>query len=410
MGLLDFIIKVSMDASGVKKGADDVEARFSAMSATLGKKLAATFSLAATTEFFREIAMGARETQHLAEQLNTTAEQVERLKRFAAKKGLDDEIFIKAVAGMRTAMAKAIEGDKETIQLFESLGLSFDTIAENSKDAAAAIELLGKRLRDIGPENLSIQQRVGLGKIFGKQGARLVTPLADLDQITALYSPEQREALEKYAETWVTLEKKSSEFFKRFAAQYIAWNRQLYAFVIGRNDFLSQTARATARGVKGSEMKEGLIGEQQFVPSRPPDPEEERNIEALGKLAAKLYDLREKNLMESLTKEEQIQRLTARRLELQRANELEATHGQAFFEREIEIEGIRGEVGRLRRRESSRSLPILSDALARVGNFVGGAARSGGTVMDYQGRSLKAQERTAQAVEEINKKGSVTIF
>ncbi len=119
MGLLDFIIHVFVDSTHATKGFDTLSAKAGAASDHIGKKLAATFSVAAVAAFIEHTAMAALETKKLAEQLGTTEEMVMKLQKLAAIKHIDPESLFGALGRTETFMRAAVGGEEVSEELAE---------------------------------------------------------------------------------------------------------------------------------------------------------------------------------------------------------------------------------------------------------------------------------------------------
>jgi hypothetical protein len=179
MGILSLLVKIGVDSSQFETGVKRVEgigSRFgsnfsSAITSKLGKVFGATAVIAGVTAFAKKVTESADEIKDLAEQLNLSTDQVQRLQILAGETGITFDKFGSILNKFEQARIKATQGDEDAIKTFKALGFTTKDINDaqletidgaikageaykasgNSAQASAAmVDLYGLKLKAAG--------------------------------------------------------------------------------------------------------------------------------------------------------------------------------------------------------------------------------------------------------------------
>ena len=179
MGILSLLVKIGVDSSQFETGVKRVEgigSRFgsnfsSAITSKLGKAFGATAVIAGVTAFAKKVTESADEIKDLAEQLNLSTDQVQRLQILAGETGITFDKFGSILNKFEQARIKATQGDEDAIRILKALGFTTKDINDvqletidgaikagqaykasgNSAEASAAmVDLYGLKLKAAG--------------------------------------------------------------------------------------------------------------------------------------------------------------------------------------------------------------------------------------------------------------------
>jgi len=179
MGILSLLVKIGVDSSQFETGVKRVEgigSRFgsnfsSAITSKLGKVFGATAVIAGVTAFAKKVTESADEIKDLAEQLNLSTDQVQRLQILAGETGITFDKFGSVLNKFEQVRIKATQGDEDAIKTLKALGFTTKDINDaqiqtidgaikageaykasgNSAEASAAmVDLYGLKLKAAG--------------------------------------------------------------------------------------------------------------------------------------------------------------------------------------------------------------------------------------------------------------------
>lgn len=354
MGLLDFIIKVAVDANGVRKGTQDVEGQMTAMGKKVSDILASAFSASAIKNFVQGLSEAALHTEHIAEQLGVAAGFIEKLERISARKGLEPEGFEKILGKMSSSMHDALTDDKE-LEKLEKLGLTWADIAKEGANAGEAFEKIANHLKSIG--HIDNETRAVFSGIFGKGSFRYVEAASELPGTEAKYTDAQRAGLAKFS----MYQKRLEGGLKRIVGGEVG-------NIFSENIF-STLMRASPGGFSEN-LAEWITGVNKHK----------------GPTSTGREDVRGGGFIPDSALPD--------RPDSEKAKKRAAAEAEARYYFQEHQQWLKDQ------QHKGKGPSILTDALASVGGFVGGAGMGGTSVLE---RSLTYQKRTASAVEGIHK-------
>jgi len=180
MNILGILVKLGMDATALKLGfkeATSIATKFGDnLKSAIGSKLTQALSVAALTGFAKHLMSVADEIKNLAEQMNLTTDQVQRLQILSAETGISFEKLSSVIKKFEEARLEATSGDQKAIDTFKKLGLSLDDLndvqmqgIDGAIKAAIAHKNSGK----------SAETTAAMYQLYGTKLTAAATALAD---------------------------------------------------------------------------------------------------------------------------------------------------------------------------------------------------------------------------------------
>lgn len=188
--------RLGLDSTDFKLGVKQAESAFGAFSkrvggefASIGASLAGMFTVGAAVNWVKSVSDAVGEIKDMAELLEISTDEVQRLQKAAAGSGQSFEVVAMAMQRIQQLRAQAQAGDKGPSGLFAILGIdpSKGSAADIIKQAleassrgvgenAAAFELLGKKAASL---------RMVLGELESQGPVKIISE-EQLDQIDAV--------------------------------------------------------------------------------------------------------------------------------------------------------------------------------------------------------------------------------
>lgn len=169
--------RMSLDASGVKAGAESAGKSVDGLKGQLSKigpQLAAAFSVGALVGFTKQVIDYAGKISDLASQTGLSTDELQAFQGAVSDAGGTIEGAGKALVNFRNAQDAALSGDKAAAEAFAKLGVSMEDVA--GKSTPQLLEAVAKgyqKIRDFG----------ALVDLFGmKQAAKMESALISLAQ------------------------------------------------------------------------------------------------------------------------------------------------------------------------------------------------------------------------------------
>jgi hypothetical protein len=174
-------------------------------------------------------AMSAGDLGEQAEQVGVTTDQLQAYRLVAAQAGVEAEQFDVALTKLARTMGSANDGNKESIELFNSLGVKILDAAGKMRPVADVLPEVATGLVKIGTGS---EQTAKEMEIFGKSGAKLTTMLGDLTQgndaliasarkENALISPDTIKAWDTVGDSMKVVEQQWKTLIAEFGAPIV---------------------------------------------------------------------------------------------------------------------------------------------------------------------------------------------
>lgn len=132
MGILSMLVKIGVDAvkfeTDLKRLQSLGEKFGSSFKSAITSKLGQALSAGAVIGFTKHLMSAADEITDLAEQLNITTDEVQRLQILSAETGVSFDKLTSALSKFEQARLKATSGDEEAIKTLQALGLSTEEL------------------------------------------------------------------------------------------------------------------------------------------------------------------------------------------------------------------------------------------------------------------------------------------
>ena len=132
MGILSMLVKIGVDAvkfeTDLKRLQSLGEKFGSSFKSAITSKLGQALSAGAVIGFTKHLMTAADEITDLAEQLNITTDEVQRLQILAGETGVSFDKLTSVLNKFEQARLKATSGDEEAIKTLQALGLSIEEL------------------------------------------------------------------------------------------------------------------------------------------------------------------------------------------------------------------------------------------------------------------------------------------
>lgn len=150
MGVLSLLVKLGLDSAafemGVKRAQSVGEKFGNSFKSAVTSRLAGAFSVAAVTGFAHSVAQAADRVGELADQLNISTDDVQKLQMAAQLYGVKFESVASAIARINDARTAAISTEGAQRAAFEKLGMSVQQLSDKSLGSEQVLVALGEKL------------------------------------------------------------------------------------------------------------------------------------------------------------------------------------------------------------------------------------------------------------------------
>lgn len=168
MGVLSLLVKLGIDSSAFEMGvkrAQSVGERFgSSFKSAVTSKLGAALSVAAVGAFTKNIIESADQISDLAEQLNLTTDQIQRLQILAGETGVTFEKFGSVLNKFEQYRLKATSGDEDAIKTLKDLGFTTEQLYDAQISSIDGAVKAATAYRDSGR---SAETSAAMTEIYG---------------------------------------------------------------------------------------------------------------------------------------------------------------------------------------------------------------------------------------------------
>lgn len=160
--------------------------------------LAGAISLGGIVAFVKNTIEATAHLKDLADNTNTTVEQISALAKIAKRSGQDMDSVVAGLQKLERQMVAAAGGSKEAVQNFATFGITAAEVKARLNDPAAMLLLLAQRADGFSRSAVKTDAMMAL---MGKGGANLGKLMGDLAQQTELVgtrTTDQAERAEKF--------------------------------------------------------------------------------------------------------------------------------------------------------------------------------------------------------------------
>lgn len=242
MGILSMLFKIGVDSSSLELGLKRVQSlgeKFgnnfkSAVTSRLGQAL----SVAAITGFARSVVHAADAVGELADQLNISTDDVQKLQMASKLYGVQFEAVASAINRINDARTQAIANEGAQRAAFERLGFTVEKLSERTLGSEEVLVALGEKLNANRNDAVMMSAAVDLLGLKLVKAAMAAGTIKDLGPID-LFKAEDIKNIEKFNDQMDLLIKKTQ--VQSVAAAKSAYNIMDLAFSLFN---LTQTGKA----------------------------------------------------------------------------------------------------------------------------------------------------------------------
>ena len=184
MGLFSFIARLGLDGSNFETGilrAQGVGQKFAGfLKSEVGGAIAGAFSVGAVVAFGKSVINAADNIGDLADQLNITTDDVQRLQVLATQTGVKFEKMSGAILKVNEARAKALEGDGPERKAFASLGVSLGMLSDRNTTNLQLVEKIGQGYLASGK---SVEKQAALTDLLSVKLVTAAGAIADIQKL-----------------------------------------------------------------------------------------------------------------------------------------------------------------------------------------------------------------------------------
>ena len=212
MGVLSLLVKLGIDSTSFEMGlkrAQGLGEKFgNSFKNAVTSRLSAALSVAAVTSFAHSVAQAADRVGELAEQLNISTDDVQKLEMAAKLYGVKFEAVASAIVRINDARTAALSTDGAQRAAFEKLGMSVTFLSDRSLGSEQVLMRLGEILnanKNNADMMAAAADLLGLKLTKAAMAAGTVKDLGPID----LFNPEDIKNIEKFNDQMDLLIKKT---------------------------------------------------------------------------------------------------------------------------------------------------------------------------------------------------------
>jgi hypothetical protein len=212
MGVLSLLVKLGVDSTAFEMGlkrAQGLGEKFgNSFKNAVTSRLSAALSVAAVTSFAHSVAQAADRVGELAEQLNISTDDVQKLEMAAKLYGVKFEAVASAIVRINDARTAALSTDGAQRAAFEKLGMSVSFLSDRSLGSEQVLMKLGETLnanKNNADMMAAAADLLGLKLTKAAMAAGTVKDLGPID----LFKAEDIKTIEKFNDQMDLLIKKT---------------------------------------------------------------------------------------------------------------------------------------------------------------------------------------------------------
>lgn len=201
MGVLSLLVKLGLDASafemGVKRAQSVGEKFGSSFKASVTTTLGAAFSVAAITAYTKHIMDLAGEIKDVADQMNLTTDEVQRLQILAGDTGVSFDKLSSVLLKFEEARLQATMGNEKYSKALNALKLSSDDLYNSELSTIDAAIKASKAHKDSGG---SAETTAAMIEIYGLKLKNTASALSEYKDTAdrVIIKKEQLDSLDKH--------------------------------------------------------------------------------------------------------------------------------------------------------------------------------------------------------------------
>lgn len=391
----ELFASLGIDGTGYTRGLRKAEAEakefgsnvgrsFSGIGGGLPNVLAGAFGFGALTNFTTQVVHNISSIKDLSEQYQISTDDVQELQEAAARAGLSFGNFGNALDRINESRQQAAQGNKELAATFERLGVT-------------------AKMSDLDVlKRLAALDRTALGDVVGVRNEKVIAAIQNLGDVKDIFKvdPGTVASIDKLDDKIRDIKRESQGLFGQALGDFLSGN--IFAFsptsLLGRR--AANQLRASQQAASESFLPgvfQGIAAEQggAFLGTEA----ERKNLE-LKKTELELERAITKLEFEKLTPQQQekkiqedINRLKTDAAELQKSGTemdkaLANTNLIMAAQKELQLVALKKRGAEDVKLSDGGWLPIVTDALAKVGGFTGLGMGSEALIVEKEQRDL----------------------
>jgi hypothetical protein len=178
MAIFSLIAKLGLDGSSFETGLKRAGSMADKFRSSVGAQLGAALSVAAVVAFTKNMIESADRISDLAEQLNLTTDQIQRLEILAGETGVTFDKFSLTLKKFEEARLKATSGDEDAIKTLKALGLTNKQLYDSQLSTIQGAVKVAEAYKNSGR---SAETTAAMTKLYGLELKAAGAALADYE-------------------------------------------------------------------------------------------------------------------------------------------------------------------------------------------------------------------------------------
>jgi hypothetical protein len=184
MAFFNILARMMLDTSDVEAGVKRAESSVKGFAGNLGRDLkgaiAGAFTVGAVTSFTKSVIDAADRIGDLAEQFQITNEEVQKLEILASRTGVPLEKMGQALIKLSEVRRKASAGDKDSVGLLGSFGISQD---QASNSAVSNLQLLTNISEEYAKQAGSFDSQARAADLLGTKMESVLRAMRGINEL-----------------------------------------------------------------------------------------------------------------------------------------------------------------------------------------------------------------------------------
>jgi hypothetical protein len=184
MGLMSFFVRLGLDTTQFKSGLQTAQSaghKFARdIKREIGGNIAQVFTVGAVTAFTKSVIDAADEVGDLADQLNITTDDVQKLQILANQTGVSFDSMASAINKVNEARQKAMAGPGTERSAFSFLGIGMSTLSDQQITNLDLVRKIGQAYQDGGK---SLAGQAAVADLLGVKLVKAANAVADINKL-----------------------------------------------------------------------------------------------------------------------------------------------------------------------------------------------------------------------------------